>query len=377
MVGRLSVFVVGVALLGTASALLRVPLYKHGRQPKVDGGFIMQFVRKPLVEPLNNYMNAQYYGNITLGTPPQPFVVMFDTGSSNLWVPSKRCSGTGPACRANRKYDRTKSTTYFKNGTGFEIAYESATVRGELSTDTFAISDVRVQRQTFAEITEKDGNPVGVEKFDGVLGLGYPQNAVLNVTPVFDNMIAQGVLEKPIFAVHLNRNASDANGGEVLFGGINKDRYTGDITYVPVTKKLFWQFRMDGIKLPNGYVFCNGGCEALVDTGTSVISGPPAEIKILNFAIGADQVAPGQYSVSCDTLETLPKVTFSIGKRDFVLEAKDYIMRVPQRNGRIVCLSGFIESDEGAPWVLGDTFIGRFYTIFDRGNDRIGFAEAR
>ncbi|KAH7937917.1 hypothetical protein HPB49_017562 [Dermacentor silvarum] len=84
-----------------------------------------------------------------------------------------------------------------------------------------------------------------------------------------------------------------------------------------------------------------------------------------------------EYSVSCDTLETLPKVTFSIGKRDFVLDAKDYIMMVPQRNGRIVCLSGFIESDEGAPWVLGDTFIGRFYTIFDRGNDRIGFAEAR
>ncbi|KAL1480505.1 hypothetical protein MTO96_050968, partial [Rhipicephalus appendiculatus] len=50
---------------------------------------------------------------------------------------------------------------------------------------------------------------------------------------------------------------------------------------------------------------------------------------------------------------------------------------VPQKNGRVVSLSGFIDSDEGAPWVLGDTFLGRFYTIFDRGNDRIGFAEAR
>jgi cathepsin D len=380
---------VGLMAVAHANALVRIPLKKMDsvRRTLIEKNTPRHVAYRHnkyvpgvgLPEPISNYMDAQYYGPITLGTPPQTFQVVFDTGSSNLWVPSSKCPITNIACLLHNKYHADKSTSYVANGTAFNITYGSGGVSGQLSVDNLEVSGLQISKQTFAEILKESGLSFIAGKFDGILGLGYPQISVLGIPPVFDQMVAQNAVEAPVFAFYLTRDEDHPTGSEVVFGGVDDKHYTGNISYIPVSKKGYWQFNMDKVSVGGQATGCTSGCQAIADTGTSLLAGPSDEIKKINLAIGAAPFINGEYMVNCDNLPTMPDVTFSISGKDFTLRPDEYVLKMSQA-GLPICLSGFIGLDVPAPlgplWILGDVFIGKYYTIFDRQNDRIGFATA-
>jgi cathepsin D len=328
-------------------------------------------------------MDAQYYGEISIGTPGQKFEVIFDTGSSNLWVPSKKHDISCIACTLHNKYDSSKSSTYENNGTAFAIQYGTGSMKGFVSQDSVCmdttVGQVCATHQGFAEATALPGITFIAAKFDGILGLGYPNIAVDGIVPPFNTLIAQGKVD-PVFAFYLDRDPdSGVQGGELTFGGTDTAHYTGDITWAPVTRKGYWQFRADSVTSNGATLGCSGGCEVILDSGTSLLTGPTEEIKKIQDLIGAKPVVNGEYMISCAKIPTLPPINFVIGGKTFTLAGKDYILKVTS-GGISECISGFMGMDIPAPagplWILGDVFIGKFYSVFDFGNNRVGLATA-
>ncbi|KAI8060337.1 endopeptidase [Gongronella butleri] len=322
--------------------------------------------------PLSNYLNAQYYGEISIGTPGQTFTVVFDTGSSNLWVPSTQCSSI--ACFLHKRYDSAQSNSYVENGTSFAIQYGTGSLEGFISQDTVRIGDIALPHQGFAESTKEPGFTFAMAKFDGILGLGYDTIAVNKVVPPFYSMVHRELIDQQLFSVWLNDAGNAGDGGELVFGGIDDAHYKGDITYSPVRRKGYWEIELQDIKFGGEYAEL-APIGAAIDTGTSLIAAPSTIADLINAEIGAKKNWAGQYLVDCDKVPSLPEFCFVFAGKDFCLEGKDYVLNIQGQ-----CMSGFMGMDIPEPagplWIVGDVFLRKYYSVYDLGNNRVGLAEA-
>ena len=329
---------------------------------------------------LKDFMDAQYYGEIALGTPPQPFNVVFDTGSANLWVPSAKCTGFNLPCLLHHKYSARKSSTYAKDGTPFAIKYGSGSMTGFVSRDTLRIDGLELPNMTFAEATTEPGVAFITSKFDGILGLAFSSISVNGMVPVFDALVANNALAAPQFSFWLSKDPHASKGGVMMLGGADPAYYTGDMHYVPLSRKAYWQFDLGGLSV-DGKQLVKGG-SAIADTGTSMLVGPTADVNKLTASLGLPASSAGvggQYSIKCDQVQKLPTLTFHINGADFELTGEDYVLKV-EAFGQSACLLGIMAMDVPPPagplWILGDVFLSKYFTLFDAGNERVGFATA-
>jgi len=323
---------------------------------------------------ISDYMNAQYYGPISIGSPSQEFEVIYDTGSSNLWVPSKKC-----VFCTHKKYDSSQSSTYVANGTKFAIEYGSGSVLGFLSGDDVGMGNLTIQTQTFAEVTSEPGIAFLFGKFDGICGLAFQSISVDGVVPPFVSMVNQKLLDEPIFSVFLS-NGDGSDGSELLLGGMDSNKYTGDLYYEPLISESYWEIGLADVQMGGQSV--TAARKGVVDTGTSILAGPVDDVKAIAKSVGAEPVVmnPNEYTIDCSLVDQLPILSFVLASgRSFNLTGPEYVDVISQ-GGTQMCLFGMtgidIPSPRGPLWIMGDIFIRKFYTVFDYGQERVGFATA-
>jgi len=319
--------------------------------------------------PLRNYKNTQYVGVISVGTPPQSVPVIFDTGSGNLWVTSSLCKSF--ACASHPSYNRNDSSDFKKIGLGVQVTFGTGRIKGQINQDTFTLGNIKIPSQKFGEILREDGSVFQAGKFSGILGLAFPKMAAYGIIPVFDNIINQHLLKKNIMSFYYSVNESTE--GEITLGYVDPNRFTGKLSYYNVIDKFYWTIKLDDIKLGNKSLGVCGkdGCRAIVDTGTSLITGPTRDLMKLLKAITVEN--------DCRNYETAVPLIFVFNGDEYKLDIPDYIMK-KEAGGRKFCRAMMMPLDvpfpHGPAWILGDVFMQKFYTVFNRDRNAVGFALA-
>ncbi|KAK9723360.1 aspartic proteinase precursor [Basidiobolus ranarum] len=338
-------------------------------QAQLDGLYekYPEYIKKPTLrkrdENLVNDRDMAYYGEIFIGTPPQSFKVIFDTGSSDLWIPSNQC--VSPACISHDRFNDTASSTFRTNNEQFSIKYGTGDLTGVISQDTVTVGNITINEQIFG-VALREADFFKNVKADGILGLGFSTISSMKALPPFYTMIAQKKVKQSIFGVSLGTYPT---GGEITFGGTDSSRYSGDLQWSPVVRKGYWEVALQSINLGTTQIPLRSKSVAL-DTGTSLIAMPADEARQINQLLGGISASNSQgiYIVSCKA--NLPNITFQIGGQSYVLTPKQYLLRDGNQ-----CISAFTAIQVNQPiWIVGDVFLRQYYSAYDVESSRVGLA---
>ncbi|KAK0386918.1 hypothetical protein NLU13_5231 [Sarocladium strictum] len=305
-----------------------------------------------------------YFIKVQLGSKRTEVYMLVDSASGTSWVMGPDCKST--ACTLHDSFGAADSDTFEGSSEDFNISYGTGEVSGKLARDTISVAGVSFKFQF--GIADEASDDFQHYAFDGILGLSLGKGKTENF---LDVMSKDGDLKDNIFSVALNRAADGPNNGEIVFGSIDSERFTGKITYTNIVSgSNVWAIPVDDMAY-NGKKAGIGGTKTYIDTGSTFIYGPPDLAKKIHSVIPGATSSDGglSYKVPCDSNEDL---TFTFSGASYKLSPKDWISP-PNSNGE--CTSNIYGHDVAAgALLLGATFVKNVYAVFDKDNGRIGFA---
>ncbi|KAF7361726.1 Pepsin A [Mycena venus] len=338
----------------------------------------------PVTVPLADFFlgtDLQWFGNISVGTPPQTVSVVFDTGSSTLEFASTLC---GAACDNQVKFDSTKSSTFVDVGTTSSITFSTgvgvdpvvgANYRLTLRSarDTVSVGGLTANNTSLFLITNQTAK-FGIDPFSGIQGMSARAQGF------FASLINQGL--PSLFSLFLTPQA--VGHAEMTVGGIDTTKFNGSLTFasLPAGSSSTWV-------LNSPQLFVNGKSTSVLkasrniifDSGTSNILFPTATANAMYALISPDIVPhtaePGTYGIACDLIDTLPAVIdiafTSQSGAPFNLTIPSSELNVgPFADNPAICQT-LINAFDGLS-LVGGSVLKHYYSVWDVGNQRMGFA---
>ncbi|CAI4223431.1 unnamed protein product [Auanema sp. JU1783] len=362
-------------------------------------------------QPGYDYFDTEYIGNIFIGTPPQEFWVILDTGSSDLWIPDNSCGGipgcddycskltatncpvfcTDPKCcpqsngngtlpsQLNKdpcdyknRFNHAASSSYAYDGTRFSISYGTGQASGFLGIDNICLGDVKgiCNKQKFGQ-AEEIASFFQNQPMDGIFGMAWPSLSVTLTPPLLFQVMYN--LNAPIFTVWLDENGGGTNttAGLFTYGSTDDKNCLTNITFVDVSHQAYWQYAIQGVSV--GSYQKRQSYQVISDTGTSFLGVPQEVFQGIGNSLNATlDDWTGEYYVACG--QAYPDIVFTIDGNQYAISYKHYV--VPMNGRCIVAMFSMNGGGFGPSFILGDPFLRAYCHVFDMGTSRVGLSKA-
>ncbi|KAI8072895.1 aspartic peptidase domain-containing protein [Gongronella butleri] len=388
------------------------------------------FVKRDATTPLYNDIGIQYLVTVSAGTPSQNFTVSLDTGSSDLWFAGNGCPTT--SCPVPQ-YNAASSSSVNQTQNPLRLKYGLGSANGTYVQDTVALAGVSIPKQQFGvmnqvtDIFVQNGSGVGGGKVksSGILGLAFDGLITASGRPnyptVINSLISENLISQPIFSIYLNFMNATGWTGEMILGGIDSTKYTGQLSYASVGSYnlqgttsstagsgagtyLYWSLAAQSFDIVSNGVNYGGQLTkqqvTVIDTGSTLSYLPTPAVQAIVKAFG-QYVNPtpdisGVYVLkSCTVPDDVVdiKVQFladgaasnstaptggnsTSGSASLHVRASDLV----QNAGNGQCFLGIQDAGTSGSnlfdMLLGDSFLRGSYMVFDVGQKRVGFAPA-
>lgn len=370
------------------------------------------------ISNLNSYkMSApdiSYFGAVGVGSNKKMFNVVFDTGSSETWLPYYNWFPLANNLHYSDGYSCKDSSTCTGTQREFTVDYRNTRLTGDTYEDMFTLfEDMQKDdaillvapsltfRHNFLGIDDASDEQFRYKPYDGVIGLAPvtqspsgTRNLLLSAQQEQErrtgfnsqssSLHEQGHYNRQtnshgsqlIFAFWFNPNQNSRHGGELMIGGVDENRFSGDIYFHRVISWFDWQLPLTYVMIGGSVISCQNGCTVRLDTGANSLVGPREDVQQIYADLQAQHEPDSNlWLVECARVDQYPTLTVKIEDTPYLILPRHYI-KMFRFKDNIVCYLA-IKPWDNEGWLFGTTFIGAYYSVFDFANRRVGFATPR
>lgn len=262
----------------------------------------------------DNFLNAQYTVKIQVGTPPQDMHVVADTGSFEGVFASAECTG----CGNHLRFDRGASQSFQAKSPAEKITtlYGQGKVVSEAVYDRVQVGELVAEQQSVLLMQQNELRDYSDAAYDGVMGLGVP-----SVARSQDPTDLSLMSNLNVSTVSLCFGQLDGDKGRIELGA-RPANDTIEFVELPLLGDQHWGVRLDGISVGGNQVKgCEAGCNAIIDSGTSLIAAPSEMLPSILEMIG--DVDP-----NCEGIENLPTIEVTLAGHAFQLDPHMYVAKM-------------------------------------------------